>query len=72
MIRRLIEARTGKQISAEWAAATRDTILAPAGAPTMPGPPRSAYIRKVIIREKQPGRWLPTPTPPPYNQGEET
>ena len=70
MIRRLIEARTKKQISAEWAAATRDTILAAADAPAMPGPPRSAYIRKVIIRDKQPTRWLPTPTPPQY-KGEE-
>jgi hypothetical protein len=72
MIRRLVEARTGKQISAEWAAATRDTILAAADAPTMPGPPRSGYIRKIIIREKQPARWLPTPTPPQYHQGEES
>lgn len=72
MIRRLVEARTGKQISAEWAGATRDTILAAADAPAMPGPPRSAYIRKVIIREKQPGRWLPTPTPPQYHQGEQS
>lgn len=71
MIRRLIEAKTKKLISAEWAAATRDTILAAADAPTMPGPPRSAYIRKVIIREKKPERWLPTQTPPPYHQGEE-
>lgn len=72
MIRRLVEAKTKKLISAEWAAATRDTILRAADAPADPGPLRSAYIRKVIIREKQPDRWLPTPTPPQYHQGEET
>ena len=69
MIRRLVEAKTKKLISAEWAAATRDMILRGADAPTDPGPPRSAYIRKIIVREKNPDRWLPTPTPPPY-QGE--
>jgi hypothetical protein len=71
MIRRLLEAKTKKLVSAEWAAATRDTILRAADAPTAPGPLRSAYIRRTIIREKKPDRWLPTPTPPRY-QGDET
>jgi hypothetical protein len=71
MIRRLLEARTQRRVTAEWAAATRDTVLAAPGAPTVPGPARSAYIRKVIVREPQPQRWLPTPQPPQY-QREET
>lgn len=71
MIRRLLEARTSRRVTDEWAAATRDMVLATAGAPTEPGPTRSTYIRKVIVRDPQPQRWLPTPQPQQY-QREET
>lgn len=68
MIRRLLEARTGKRVTPDWAAATRDTILTAAGAPTEPGPARSSYIRKTIVRDPQPQRWLPTPQPEQYQR----
>ena len=71
MIRRLLEARTGKAVTAEWAIATRDTILRAADAPAEAGPARSRYIRHIIVRERDPGRWLPTPQPAQY-QREET
>jgi hypothetical protein len=71
MIRRLLEARTGKRVPADWAAATRDTILGAADAPTMPGPVRSTYIRRVIVHDPRPQKWLPTPQPAQY-QREET
>lgn len=71
MIRRLLEVRTGRAVTAEWASSTRDTVLAAPGAPADPGPARSNYIRRVIVRDKDPGRWLPTPQPPQY-QREET
>jgi hypothetical protein len=70
MIRRLLEVRTGRAVSADWALATRDTILTADGAPRDPGPGRSNYIRRVIVREKDPGRWLPTPQPPQYQREE--
>lgn len=68
MIRRLLEARTGRQVTADWAASTRDMILAAADAPTEAGPARSSYIRKMIVREQQPQKWLPTPQPPQYQE----
>lgn len=71
MIRGLLEARGRRAVTAEWAAATRDTVLAAPGAPTMPGPARSAYIRTVIVREPNPQKWLPTPQPPQYHREEE-
>jgi hypothetical protein len=70
MIRRLLEARTERRVTADWAAATRDTILAAAGAPAEPGPARSSFIRAVLVRDKHPERWLPTPTPPEYQREE--
>lgn len=70
MIRRLLEARTGRPVTAEWAAATRDTVLAAARAPMEPGPARSAYIRKVIVHDPQPSKWLPTPQPPQFEREE--
>lgn len=70
MIRGLLEAKTGRAVTEEWAAATRDTIVAAAGAPKTPGAARSAYIRKVIVRDPQPQKWLPTPQPPQYQRGD--
>lgn len=71
MIRRLLEVRTGRKVTVEWAAATRDMVLGAADAPTVPGPARSTYIRRIIMHEPQPHKWLPTPQPPQY-QREET
>lgn len=68
MIRRLLEARTGRQVTADWAAATRDMILTAEDAPTETDPARSSYIRKIIVREHQPQKWLPTPQPPQYQE----
>ena len=70
MIRRLLEARTGRAVSADWALATRDTILTAADAPREPGAARSNYIRHVIVRDRNPQRWLPTPQPPQYQREE--
>lgn len=70
MIARLLETRTGKAVTDEWAAATRDAILGAAGAPPEPGPARSSYIRRIIIHDPQPQRWLPTPQPPRYQREE--
>lgn len=70
MIRRLIEARTKRAVTADWAKSTRDMILAAAGAPAEPGMARSNYIRHVIVRDKNPERWIPTPEPPQYQREE--
>lgn len=70
MIRRLLEARTRRAVTADWAESTRDMILAAAGAPTEPGAARSNYIRHVIVRDKNPERWIPTPEPPQYQREE--
>jgi hypothetical protein len=70
MVRRLLMARTGSVVTAAWASATRDTIVAMTGAPATRGPGRSTFIRQVLTRDTNPKRWLPTPAPPPYREEE--
>lgn len=65
---RTLEARTAKTVSEEWAEKTRDLILARPGAPS--GRRAVGYIRRVLMTDTNPGRWLPTPQPPPYQPEE--
>lgn len=67
MVIRVLHERTGMTVSRAWAIQTRELILArPANAHL----PTTARIRRVLIMEKQPQKWLPTPTPPPYKKEE--
>lgn len=65
MVIKTLRDRTGKTVSEEWAARTRDLILArPGSASQRP----LGYIRRVLMLDKQPDRWLPTYTPPPIKE----
>lgn len=65
----VLRERTGTTVSAQWAAKTRDLILARPSAPKRPGP-HIGYIRRALMLDKHPERWLPTPQPPPFTQEE--
>lgn len=56
-----LEKRTGRTIDAEWAAKTRDFILARPGVRN-----RKGYLRQVLAADPDPARFLPTSQPPPY------
>jgi hypothetical protein len=58
-----IEKRTGRTIGRAAAALVRSELLAKAGTPVR-NP--QAYLRSSVQREPDPGRWLPTPTPPHF------
>lgn len=62
-----ISKRTGKTISADTAARTRDFILARPRVSDTP-PARAAYLRKTIAQDSDPARFLPTPTPPRFTR----
>ena len=62
VVKQLLE-RTGTEVTHEWAAATRDLLLARPGIVN----PR-AYIIRTITTDPNPERWLPTPAPPPYQK----
>ncbi len=64
VVKQLLE-RTGVEVTREWAEKTRDLLLARPGLTN----PR-AYIIRVITTDPHPGRWLPTPQPPPFTQEE--
>jgi hypothetical protein len=64
LITGVLKTRTGVTVTADWAARTRDLILARPGAA---GQSRTAYIRRALVADPRPDRWLPTPQPPPYN-----
>lgn len=63
---RTLHRETGQTVDAAWAAETAATILARPGIKN-----DRAYLIRILTVD--PNRWLPTPTPPPYNshQGEE-
>jgi hypothetical protein len=65
LVIRLLHKETGVTVDAEWAAETVGTILSRPGISN----PRAYLIRTITV---DPLRWLPTPQPPPYHQGEET
>ncbi|HEX4661881.1 MAG TPA: hypothetical protein VH307_31180 [Streptosporangiaceae bacterium] len=54
--------RTGKLVTPEWAAKTRDLILSRPGVNN-----RTAYLRRVLTTDPDPARFLPTTTPPPVS-----
>jgi DNA-binding MarR family transcriptional regulator len=58
VVKQLLE-RTGTEVSREWAATTRDLLLARPGIKN----PR-AYIIRTVATDPRPERWLPTPQPP--------
>lgn len=62
-----IHKRTGKTISPDTAARTRDFILARPRVSNSPAA-RAAYLRKTIAQDPDPGRFLPTPTPPRFTK----
>jgi hypothetical protein len=66
VIKQLLE-RTGIEVTREWAAATRDLLLARPGVVN----PR-AYIIRTITTDPKPERWLPTPVAPPFREKEES
>jgi hypothetical protein len=59
----LIEKRTGKSITPEWAARIHRELLDRPGI-RKPG----AWIRTVIEKEPDPGRWLPASGPPSFKE----
>ena len=62
-----IHKRTGKTISVDTAARTRDFILArPRNSDTPQA--RAAYLRKTIAQDQDPSRFLPTPQPPRFTK----
>ena len=65
IVREEIHKATGKAISADTAARTRDFILA---RPRISDTPqaRAAYLRKTIAQDQDPSRFLPTPQPPRF------
>jgi hypothetical protein len=67
LIIRVLQDRTGKTVSRDWAATTRDLILA---RPANSHLPPMARIRRVLLMEKHPERWLPTSQPPNYKKEE--
>lgn len=67
MVMRILAERTGRTVSAEWAAKTAALILA---RPTSAGRSPERFIRQVLILDKNVERWLPTPAPPPYRKQE--
>lgn len=56
-----LEKRTGRTIDPEWAAKTRDFILARPGVRN-----RKGYLRQVLAADPDPARFLPTSQPPSY------
>jgi hypothetical protein len=60
----LLHKETGVTVDADWADKTVAEIL---GRPGIKNP-RAYLIRMITIN---PRKWLPTPQPPPYHQGEE-
>jgi hypothetical protein len=67
LVIRVLKDRTGRTVSAEWAAKTAALILArPAAAGQRP----EAYIRRILMLDRQIERWLPTPAPPAYQKQE--
>jgi hypothetical protein len=58
-----IEKRTGRMVGRAAAALVRSELLAKASEPVRNA---QAYLRSSIQREPDPGRWLPTPTPPHF------
>jgi len=65
VIRQLLE-RTGTEVTREWAAVTRDLLLARPGIKN-----ERAYIIRTIITDPHPERWLPTPAAPPFEKEKE-
>ena len=65
LVIQLLHKETGVTVDAAWAATTVETILSRPGITN----PR-AYLIRTIVRD--PRKWLPTPQPPYFNQGEET
>jgi hypothetical protein len=63
LVTKLLAERTGVAVSREWAAQTRDQLLARPGVKN----PR-AYIIRILTTDKSIERWLPTATPPPYGE----
>lgn len=57
-----LEKRTGRTVTREFAAKTRDLILARPGIQH-----RAAYLRRVLTTDPDPGRFLPTDQPPPFH-----
>jgi hypothetical protein len=66
LVIRHIAERTGVTVDRQWAAATRDLILARPGIVN-----RRSYLIRTLATDKNPERWLPTPQPPPYNAQQE-
>jgi hypothetical protein len=64
LVIRLLSKETGVTVDAAWAAKTVELITSRPGLTN----PR-AYLIRIITTD--PHKWLPTPQPPPYNQGEQ-
>jgi hypothetical protein len=65
VIKQLLE-RTGTEVTREWAATTRDLLLARPGIKN-----ERAYIIRTITTDPKPERWLPTPVAPPFKEKED-
>ena len=62
---RVLARETGVTVDAAWAATTAETILSRPGITN----PRAYLIRILSV---DPRKWLPTPQPPNYKQGDQT
>jgi len=60
-----IQKRTGRAVGKVTAARVREEILARSAEPVGN---TQGYLRTSIRSEPDPGRWLPTPIPPPYRE----